>query len=267
MHPSYDSSLGPYREYGIALRASADMIDPGIYWKYAENGKYSIRTYIKNDEAYLIAIGKEHKVGQNANNTESIRELHQFVKTNFDAGTIVAQWGAQNYKPADHLPYIGEISEGSGQFVATGFSADGLVYGTVAAGIISDSILEKQNPFAKMFKASRHNPIKASKRFLKKNINLAVNVIKDIVVEKGDIEKIAPDGAEVMELHGKKIAVYKNPNGGIEAVSAICTHLGCTVHWNPLEKSWDCPCHGSRFTTQGEVIEGPALAALEKKNF
>lgn len=265
VHPLFDSSLGPYREYGLAVKAGAGIPAPGIYWKYTADGKYSIRTYTKNDETYLMAIGRPHKVGQKSDNIKSIEELHRFLLANFDIGDKVCQWGAQNYRPADHLPFIGELYKGSGQYVATGFAADGLVYGTVSARLISDSITDTENVFAPLFKASRLSPIKASKRFFKENINLAAHLIKDLTLEKGDLERVAPDSGQVMEFKGKKMAVYKAPNGEIKALSALCTHLGCTVHWNGLEKSWDCPCHGSRFDTEGEVIEGPALSPLEKK--
>ncbi|MEH6680308.1 MAG: FAD-dependent oxidoreductase [Sediminicola sp.] len=267
VHPLFDTTLGPYREYGLAVRAKADALAPGIYWKYTADGKYSVRSYTKNDETYLMAIGRPHKVGQHSNNKSAIEDLHRFLFKNFEIGNKVCQWGAQNYKPADHLPYIGELGEGSGQYVATGFSADGLVYGTVAATLIADAITNTENPFSTLFKATRHSPLKASKRFLKENMNVAANVIKDLSVEKGDLERLVPGTADIMELQGKKMAVYKNLQGEVKAVSAICTHLGCTVHFNPLEKSWDCPCHGSRFDLEGSVIEGPALSALEKRKF
>jgi len=166
--------------------------------------------------------------------------------------------------PADLLPYIGRKSSGSNQFVATGFSTDGLVYGTLAGMIISDAINGEENAYSEIFKASRHQPLKAAKKFVKENLNVGKQFVKDLpFLLKKEGKELLPDEGLVTKSDGKRIAVYRNKEGKYKVRSAVCPHFGCVVHWNNVEKSWDCPCHGSRFDVCGEVIEGPSLESLE----
>jgi len=265
----YHTTLGPYREYGIAVTLKNSNYPEGIYWGHYNNQKYSIRSYFTKDETYLICVGSPFKVGQAKNNQAHIEDLITFVKQNFEVEKVTHRWGAQNYKPADLLPYIGEKSTGSKQYIATGFSADGLVYGVLAAMIICDEISDVNNPYSELYKASRHQPLKAAKKFAKENLNVAAQIIKDytlIGLDKQALDLSLKDG-KVMQVDGKMLAIYKDEVGTITALSAICPHMGCVVHWNNAEESWDCPCHGSRFNVCGDVIEGPAYKALEKKEF
>ena len=265
----YHTTLGPYREYGIAVTLKNNKYSEGIFWGYYDTKKYSIRSYFTKDEAYLICVGSAYKVGQAKDNKAHIDELLSFVKQNFQVEKITHQWGAQNYKPADLLPYIGEKSSGSNQYIATGFSADGLVYGVLGAMIICDEISGKKNPDSELYKASRHQPLKAAKKFAKENLNVAAQFIKDYAL-KGFNEKkseLSIGEGKIVQVDGKKLAIYRDQLGTVSAFSAVCPHMGCIVHWNNAEESWDCPCHGSRFNVCGEVIEGPAYKALEKKEF
>lgn len=260
----YHTVLGPYREYGVAVRIEGDNYPDGIYWGYYNNQKYSIRTYTRRGESFLLCIGMPHKVGQAEDNEEHINNLIGFLKKRYKVVEVTHRWGGQHYKPADYLPYIGRKSENSRQLVATGFSTDGLIYGTLSGILISDLIDGKENVYSDMFKASRHQPIKAAGEFIKENVDVAKEFIKDrFKNEDIDLQDIKPGEAKVIQVDGEKAAVYRNIDGEVSINSAICTHMGCVVHWNNAEKSWDCPCHGSRFDTAGEVIEGPALAALK----
>ncbi|HET8753843.1 MAG TPA: FAD-dependent oxidoreductase, partial [Salinimicrobium sp.] len=131
---AYHTVLGPYREYGVAAKLNTESIPEGIFWGYYNEGeKFSFRTYSRNGEKFLMAIGQPHKVGQAENNEEKIKNLIDFLKVNFDLGEITHRWGGQHYRPADLLPYIGKKSKGSRIYLATGFSTDGLTYGTLAA--------------------------------------------------------------------------------------------------------------------------------------
>ena len=177
------------------------------------------------------------------------------------------KWGGQHYKPADLLPYIGRKTKSSRQFVATGFSTDGLIYGTLSAQIIASELRGTKHLYSRLFKASRHSPVKAAKEFIKENVDVAVEFVKGIfTAEMKDMEDLLPGEAKIIVKDNHKIAVHRSHDGVITATSAICTHLGCVVHFNNAEETWDCPCHGSRFNTSGEVIEGPALKPLKKLN-
>lgn len=261
----YHTTLGPYREYGIAVKLKGDNYPEGIFWGHFGDKKYSVRSYGDEQNRYLICVGSMHKVGQADDNRENIQDLIDFVERYYDIEEVTHEWGGQNYKSADLLPYIGPKTAGSKEYIATGYSTDGLVYGTLAAKIISDDIAGIENKYSKVFKANRHQPIKAGEKFTKETVNVVGKLVGDFF-KKGEDQKIAellPDEGKLLQYKDGKYAVYKNPQGEVSAFSPICPHMGCTVHWNKAEKTWDCPCHGSRFDTKGRVIEGPAYHGLK----
>ncbi|MDT0645072.1 FAD-dependent oxidoreductase [Zunongwangia sp. F260] len=263
----YHTTLGPYREYGVAAKLESTSHPQGIFWGYYKDQKYSIRSYSRGDENYLIAVGSPHKVGQAENNQKHVEDLVAFIQEQFIVGQITHTWGGQNYKPADLLPFIGRKTKNSREFIATGFSTDGLIYGTLSANIIADKVEDKFNRFEDLYEAARHQPAKSAKKFVKENVNVAGEFLKDLSFkgDDKDLMEIPPGEAAIITRDGEKVAVYREPNGEFKIVSALCTHMACMVHWNNAEESWDCPCHGSRFDTSGEVIEGPAYNALPKK--
>lgn len=262
----YHTTLGPYREYGIGLKLKDSNYPEGIFWGHFGNKKYSIRTYGAPKDPYLICVGSMHKVGQGGDNNENIKELEDFARKHFNVDTINYRWGGQNYKSADMLPYIGQKNSGSKEYVATGFSTDGLVYGTLAAKIIGDEIAGIENKYSHIYKANRHQPLKAAEKFTKETINVVGKLVGDFFKKGEDPNLVAllPEQGKLLQYEHGKYAVYKDARGEITALSPICPHMGCTVHFNNAEKTWDCPCHGSRFDTQGCVIEGPAFDGLEK---
>ena len=262
----YHTVLGPYREYGVAVKLNEPAHYPeGIYWGYYNEQKFSLRSYSRNGENYLLCIGKPHKVGQAEDNEQHIREIIEFLEARFSIKEITHKWGGQNYKPADLLPYIGRKSSGSRQYVATGFATDGLIYGTLSAILLTDELTGIENEYADLYKASRHRPLKAAKEFIKENADVAVEFIKGwLTADLKGISEIPAGQARVIHMDGKQVAVFKDIKGNVNITSAVCTHLGCIVHWNNAEASWDCPCHGSRFDPTGEVIEGPAMEPLKK---
>lgn len=261
----FHTVLGPYREYGVAVKLENNDYPVGIYWGYYGEKKFSYRTYEHQGEQFLICVGSPHKVGQAEDNIAHINELLNFLKERFLVKEVAYQWGGQHYKPADLLPYIGRKSSNSRQFVATGFATDGLIFGTLSARLITDEIKNLTNPYAEMFLASRHQPGKAAKEFLKENLDVAGVFIKDrFKSDDKDISEILPGEGKVVQKDNQKAAVYRDRKGNLSIYSALCSHMGCVVHWNNAEETWDCPCHGSRFGTSGDVIEGPAMDPLKK---
>lgn len=259
--------LGPYREYGVAARLKTGTYPDGIFWGYYENGeKFSVRSYTRGDENFIIAVGQPHKVGQAKDNSRNIENLITFLKQHFDLGEVTHRWGGQHYKPADKLPYIGPQKEGSRIYVATGFATDGLTYGTLAAMLISDHIAGKDNPYLEMYKASRFTPAKSAREFLKENLNVAAQYVKDLPFsgEEEELKLLRNGEGRIIEKDGQKVAASKSESGELNLHSAFCTHMKCVVHWNNAEKTWDCPCHGSRFNQEGNVLEGPAIDPLKK---
>jgi glycine/D-amino acid oxidase-like deaminating enzyme/nitrite reductase/ring-hydroxylating ferredoxin subunit len=259
--------LGPYREYAIAAKLKSGIYPEGIFWSTDSKHHHSIRSFKTQSESYLLVIGEHHKVGQAEDHEYFFRQLENDVRKLFDIDSIEYRWSAQHYKPADGIPYIGESST-KGMYIATGFSTDGLVYGTVAAMILSDTISGKGNPWAETYDSKRFTPVASAKKFVKENMNVLGEYLKAFTAKRDSdiLSYIKPGEGKVIENKSEKWAVYREENGHIHIVSAVCTHMKCIVNWNNAEKTWDCPCHGNRFKYTGEVIEGPSFLPLEKKN-
>lgn len=259
--------LGPYREYAIAVKLNSGNYPEGIFWTILGTSHHSIRSYTsRSGENYLLVLGEPHKVGHKKDNEICFQNLETYIRARFDVKSVEYHWSAQNYKSADCLPYIGAINQKSGVYIATGFATDGLTYGTLAAMIISDLILGNENPWSKLYDPHRRNPLKSAGRFIKENVHVFMDYMKDMPyqAEAKRFSAIMPDEGKVVEIKGEKFAAYRDEAGELHQVSAVCTHMKCIVNWNEEEKSWDCPCHGSRFKVDGQVIEGPAIINLPK---
>lgn len=259
------TELGPYREYAIAATLRTGAYPQGIYWS-EEPERHSIRSLRHGDREWLIVVGYRHKTGQEADAEGCYRKLEDYTRSNFDIESIDHRWSAQGYYPVDGLPLIGQSGTHKNLYIATGFRADGLTYGTVAARILAGEILGKADPFADLYKASRVRPVKAAKDFLKENFNVAAEYVKDYasMTKVKSADEVPAGEGRIVEVDGKRCALYRDESGTVTCVSPICPHLKCIVHWNNAEKSWDCPCHGSRFAVDGSVIEGPAPKPLER---
>lgn len=259
------TNLGPYREYAVAATLKGGYPEPGIFWEMQEKEHYSMRTFDGPEGKMLLVLGETHKVGQKTGNEECYDRLEAFLRKRFDVDRVVRKWSAQQYKPSDSIPYIGRTFGDHETYIATGFAADGLTYGTVAAVIISDSILGRENRWMRTYEASRLTPLASARNFIRENVNVAYELISDwISTGSGAFEDVRPGEGRIMDLAGGKHAVHRDGDGNLHVCSAVCPHMGCIVHWNRAEKSWDCPCHGSRFTTDGDVLEGPAINPLKK---
>ena len=263
----YHTLLGPYREYGIACRADARHFPEGIFWGYYEDGKkYSIRFYEREGQRHVLIIGEPHKVGQSDDNMMAVKNLETFAVRHLGLTDVAFRWGGQHYRPADLLPYIGREGKNSNVFVATGFSTDGLVYGTLAGMLIADEITQAPNEWGEVYNAHRFTPLKSAKQFLKENINVAGEFLKVLpgVKDTSEFNDIGYGSGAIVEKDSTKIAAYRDEAGKLTLVSAVCPHMKCIVNWNNAEKTWDCPCHGSRFKTDGTVLEGPVFHPLQK---
>jgi glycine/D-amino acid oxidase-like deaminating enzyme/nitrite reductase/ring-hydroxylating ferredoxin subunit len=260
------TAMETYREYALAVRLKGELPKPGVYWHVQSGPQFSIRPYSNEKGNFLLVLGEPYKVGNKSNNEENVKNVEVYLRTHFDIEAIETVWAAQNYKPADNLPYIGTSPLETHTYLATGFAADGLTYGTLAGMIICDAILKKDNPWAEIYKPTRFTPAASASRFIKENITVAKNLVKDYLFygEAEELKEIEPGEGKTIKLNDERVAAYRDDQGKIRILSAICPHMGCIVHWNNVEKSWDCPCHGSRFSVEGEVLEGPAFTGLAK---
>ena len=252
-----------HREYGIAAPLNDGRHPDGIYWDISS--KHSTRTFDADGQRYLVAIGAAHPTGHDTETAPRYREVERFARQHFGIGDVGFEWSAQNYRSADGLPYIGRSHGASRTYIATGFGADGLTYGTLAASLISEEILGRESRWSDLYDARRFTPVKSAKGALAENLSVAKHLLKDYLARRPkDLEQVPPGEGRILTLDGDKVAVYRDDMGDYTLVSPHCTHLGCLVHWNSADKSWDCPCHGSRFTVTGNIIEGPALTPLAR---
>jgi Rieske Fe-S protein len=208
--------------------------------------------------------GEDHKTGQADDAEQRFSRLEAWARERFPiSGPRAYAWSGQIMEPVDSLAFIGRNpGDADNVFIATGDSGNGMTHGTIAGMLITDLILGKKNPWASLYDPSRIT-IKAVPDFAKENLNVAAQYA-DLVTggEIASVEQLPRDSGAIMRRGIQKVAVYRDAQGVVHERSAVCTHLGCIVQWNHTEKTWDCPCHGSRFAPLGEVLNGPAIKGL-----
>lgn len=255
-------SLSIERSYAIAVNILQPNIK-GLFWNTADPYEY-IRPYLTpNGTETIIIGGKDHETGH-GDPVQSLRQLIEYSKNRFNINRVLYNWSAQHYDPVDSLPYIGKSPFSNNIYIGTGFSGDGLVLGTLAAKVVSDLIIKKESPFAEIYNPSRLK-ISSIPEFVSTNLSNAKHFLVDRFKSGKNPDKLAIEESTVHGI-GTPEAVYKDSTGKLHKCSAICSHLQCIVQWNDLEKSWDCPCHGSRFGINGIILEGPALKDLTKNS-
>jgi Rieske Fe-S protein len=256
----------PRRHPVLAARIAPEKAPDGMFIS-TEEPSHSVRTQRHGDGMLLIAVGGGYKTGH-ADTEKVFRELEAFVRAHFDIGAIEYRWGNQDYDSMDRVPYVGKLTPGSKHiYAATGFGAWGMTNGTAAAVVLSDAILGRPNPWTGLYDATRVNPTASAKTFLGQNLDVAKVWVGGRLTTRPSVAPVnlAPGEGTVAKMNGEMLAVYKDEQGVLHAVSPVCTHMRCIVRWNSAERSWDCPCHGSRFNVDGTVIHGPAVRDLERK--
>lgn len=256
----------PHRSYLIATKLKT-ALPSGMYIS-ADEPLRSILPIKVDREEYLLVGGEGHKTGHGGDITERYRRLEAFARERFDVAEVTHRWATQDGIPVDGVPYIGKLTPFSKHiFVATGFRKWGLTNGTVAGIIVSDAIVGRENAWAKVFDSNRIKPLAGGKKFILENVDTGFRYVKDRLGGGGvTLQDLAEGEGKVLKLKGQgKVAAYKDDDGTVHAVSAVCTHLSCIVDFNNAERTWDCPCHGSRFGVDGKVIQGPAVEDLEAK--
>jgi Rieske Fe-S protein len=256
------TKIAAYRTYAVAAR-TASLPPPGLYYDGAEPYHY-VRTQDTTKGPFLVVGGEDHKVGQDNDTAGRFAALERWLKERWHGAEIVYRWSGQVIEPADGLAFIGRAPGAKRVWVATGFSGTGMTFGTLAGMIIADGIAGRENPFAKLYDATRVKPLAQARRYVAENVDFPKQLAKDRL-DRGEVASLAevPRGeGRLVRLGGKMIAAYRAEDGRLQCLSAVCTHLGCHVQWNDAERSWDCPCHGSRFDAAGRVLNGPAVRAL-----
>ena len=256
----------PEREYVLAV-ALEQPVPKGMYIT-AEQPTRSIRQHPFDGGELLILSGDSHKTGQDDDSERHYAALEQFARERFAVRSIEYRWSTQDHMTVDQVPYIGRLRRGSDRlYVATGFNKWGMTNGTIAGVVIRDEILGRENPWRELFDPNRLKPVASAKQFLKENLNVARRFVADRITPRSSAspDELAPGEGQVTTAGVQQIAIARGSDGTLHAVSARCTHMGCIVHWNPAETTWDCPCHGSRFAIDGTLIEGPAGDDLQPR--
>ena len=257
--------LKMYQEtsYIIAIETKAKVFD-GMYIN-AENDVISLRTAINGDKRLVLIGGMSHKTGAKIDLKNSYKKLEDIANKMYPGCKVLYRWNTEDCTTLDKIPYIGEFSNlWPNVYVGTGYKKWGMTSSNVAANIITDKILGKENLYEEVFSSTRLKPIKNYKELgnmLKEVVySEVINRIKATDEHTRDIKQ---GEAKIIDIEGKKVGIYRDKEGKIFAVKPYCTHLGCQLSWNNLENTWDCPCHGSRFTFEGKSIYDPSIKDLE----
>jgi glycine/D-amino acid oxidase-like deaminating enzyme/nitrite reductase/ring-hydroxylating ferredoxin subunit len=260
----YFARLHAYRSYVLAVKTEKDIPD-GMYIN-AEEPSRSIRYADYKGTRLALIGGENHKTGQGICTMKHYEALEQFAKDTFGVNEILYRWSTQDLTSLDRMPYIGKITEKHDRvFVATGYRKWGMTTSTFAAHIINDIITGRENPYVELFSPSRFNVDPSLKAFITTNTDVAKHLISgklEFVVKTP--EELENEEGSVVRVNGKRAGAYRDETGELHIVDTTCMHLGCETEWNSGERTWDCPCHGSRYSIDGEVIEGPTKKPLKK---
>lgn len=265
-----------YRTYVLGGRIPCGSVAEALYWDTADPYHYvriesaarmlpqATSDVPSAGSDMLLVGGEDHRTGQESDPVARFVRLEAWARERFPMlKAIEFRWSGQILEPVDSLAFIGvNPLDDKNVFIATGSSGNGMTYGTIAGMLITDLILERKNPWAPIYDPARIT-LAAARVFAEENFNTAVMYTEWLT--GGDVRSASeiPPGSGAVERRGlKKIAIYRDELGALHECSAFCTHLGGVVAWNSAERSWDCPCHGSRFDPFGRVINGPAISDL-----
>jgi glycine/D-amino acid oxidase-like deaminating enzyme/nitrite reductase/ring-hydroxylating ferredoxin subunit len=247
----------PYRTYVIAARLPGDDLPDALYWDTADPYHY-----VRRHRDWIIVGGEDHKSGQAYDMAERFARLEAWARERFPLGAVEHRWSGQVLEPVDGLGFLGRNPGDRNVYIASGDSGMGMTHGTIAGMLIADLVTGKENPWEAIFHVGRATP-KAIGEYAKENLNVAAQ-FKDYVAPGGigSAEELKPGEGAVVRRGLRLVAAWRDEQGALHEHSAVCTHVGCPVRWNALERCWDCPCHGSQFAPDGKVLNGPAISPL-----
>lgn len=252
------AEMTPVRSYVAAVRTETS-VPPGLFWDVAEPYHY-IRPF-RHDDRHVVIIGGSDRRTGHGEETSALASLQDYIQKRFSGVHIEQAWSAQLYEPADGLPFIGNSLLSKSTYFATGFSGDGLTFGTHAGRAIAAMIAGTAPPEDAIFSPSRL-PGKGITELVTHNVEVAKNLILGRLTG-GTADDLKTNEGRIVEFEGQQAAIFKDASGKLHIFSAVCPHMKCIVSWNNDQQTFDCTCHGSRFSTQGTVIEGPTLSGLE----
>jgi glycine/D-amino acid oxidase-like deaminating enzyme/nitrite reductase/ring-hydroxylating ferredoxin subunit len=258
---AFQTKLALYTSYVVAGRIPRGSVPDALFWDTGDPYRY-VRLEPHRDHDLLIVGGEDHKTGQVEDTRACFERVEHLARERVPDIQLTHRWSGQIIETPDGLPYIGRMTDH--QYAATGFCGNGLTFGTLAAVMIADALDGRDNPWVELFEPGRSALRRGLWEYVKQNADYPYYMLRDRFAgaEGRSVRSVRRGQGQVIEHDGEKVAAYRDSHGALTLRSAVCTHMGCAVGWNDAEGTWDCPCHGSRFTPQGDVISGPAETPL-----
>lgn len=255
------TKLALYTSYAIGAKVRPGMLQEGLFWDTSDPYHYLRVTHHRGFD-YAILGGEDHKTGQVSETGACFHALEKTFARMVPEKDITHRWSGQVIQTNDGLPFMGETSPR--QFAATGFSGNGMTFGTLAAMMARDAALGRQNPWRELFDIERTKLRGGSWDYVKENKDYLYYLVRDRFAgaEGKSLRALKRGQGKILDLKGERVAAFRDQDGVVKLRSPVCTHMGCLVQWNEAEATWDCPCHGSRFRPNGDVLGGPAQDAL-----
>lgn len=257
----YYARIYQMRTYIVAIKAKEKF--PGGMYINAEQPNRSLRAQDSEYGELILVVGESHKAGQGEDTNKHYGALIDFACDLFTIEDIPYRWSTQDCMTLDGVPYVGHFtSKTPNLYIATGFAKWGMTNSIVSSILLKDLITKGSSPWQEVYNPSRKSVGPSAKEFVKQNVNVADQLIDGKLDNPPKNIDVEPGEAKIIEIDGKRAGAYKDDEENLHLVNTTCTHMGCEVNWNSAEMSWDCPCHGSRFDIDGELIEGPAVSPL-----
>jgi Rieske Fe-S protein len=259
----FQSKLAPYSSYAVGAKVARATLPEALFWDTSDP-YYYLRVDRHPYHDYVVFGGEDHKTSQEGDTEVRFRKLEEALADYVPKAEVNYRWSGQVIETHDGLPLIGETAQR--QFVATGFAGNGMTFGTLGALMACDAAAGRKNPWQALFDVGRKKILGGAWDYLKENLDYPYYLVKDRLAgaEGKTLRSLKRGEGKILKRQGQRVAAYRDPKGTVTTVSPVCTHMGCLVHWNAAEATWDCPCHGSRFRPTGEVLAGPAESSLEK---
>lgn len=255
----------PYVTYVIGMRVPKGSVTRALFWDTPDPYHY-VRLQTAERDDILIVGGEDHKTGQENDGAERFARLEQWTRERFpQSGDVEFRWSGQVMEPVDGIAFIGRNPlDDDNVFIATGDSGQGMTHGTIAGMLLTDLLQGRKNRWEDLYNPSRIT-LRSFGEYAGENINVAGQFTDYLTAgEIKSVDELKPGEGAIMREGLSKLAMYRDEGGTIHQLSAICPHLGCIVAWNSTEKTWDCPCHGSKYRADGRVYQGPANSDLPK---
>lgn len=259
------SKMAPYRTYAMAFTLPRGTLPDALYWDMADPYHYVRLNPGPGAVDYLIAGGCDHKSGEADDGDVRFEAIEAWIRQLVpQLGREVTRWSGQVMDTIDYCGFIGLNPGSTNVYVVTGDSGQGMTHGVLAGILLRDLIVSGESPWREVYEPSR-KPVSGVVNFVKENVTAIQNFAEYLMpAEIASVDELEPGEGGVLRSGSRKVAASRTMDGELNLVSAVCTHLGCHVHWNSTEQCWDCPCHGSQFAPDGAVLNGPSIAPLER---